>query len=181
MHYQNFGNMAFGAVLILTALVLLITALGASGNRKDWEQSLAAVSQAQQAVADGDYERALAYYEAMSPGYQASHTPQLIVGSAYVGMADQAKAAGQAEASKEYLQLAALHLNQAREKNFHIVESQGYVNGYARVMVELGEYAAARQYFLQSVKLNTNPEFTTYAQEQLKLIEGMPNGGGAGE
>lgn len=174
---QNLGNIAFWGILVLIALVLLIAAVGASENRKAWEQSLAAFTPAQQALADGDYEQGLEYFQSMSPSYRVSYSAQLIIGSCYAGLAEATRAAGQEETSQEYLALAAQHLDVARAKNFHLVESQGYVNGYARVMMDLGNDDAARQYFLQSIKLNTYPEFTDYAQEQLELLKTRTDGG----
>ena len=176
------GKTVFWVMVGLAVAVLLIALVWSAQDRKDWEASLAYYPDIQQAIAEGDYERGLELLNSMSPGYRESSYSQLLIGSCYAGMAEQVKLEEQEnDQLQEYLQLAKTHLIQARNKNFHLIDSQGYVNGYARILMDLGEYEAAYQYFLQSIKLDTYPEFTSYAQSQLQMIPALMGEGDGDE
>ncbi|MDO4539553.1 MAG: hypothetical protein Q4B48_00435 [Syntrophomonadaceae bacterium] len=168
-------------MLGFAALVLLVAMIVAADNRKDWTASINHYSLAQVQIGEGDYAKGLETLQGLSESYQASSSAQLLMGTCYAGMAEEAKAAEQTQEAQADMQLAAQHLDRARAANFQLVQSQGYVNGYGKIMLELGRYEVAQQYFLQSVALNTYPELTEFAQENIETIKTLTEGGTANE
>lgn len=171
------GRELFFAVIGLTVLVLLIALIFAAGDRKDWSESLNGYAEAQQLISEGEYGPGLEILQGLSPSYQDSPHVQLLMGTCCAGLAEEAKTSEDTEQALSYMEAAASHLERARAANFQLVQSQGYVNGYGKIMLELGRYEVAQQYFLQSIQLNTYEELTAFAQENLESIKTLAAGG----